>query len=159
MTNPVLFPTKSLLRTIERDVRYIPEIASAISRIICRSRNESLRYKSIGFFANNTATDDDDNIEQQVRSEMYRSKSKSWRAKDQEHMRTVTTNGMSTFEGAFQSRLRLAIKERNESMIKKRNKRLKTKIVEYEGYHDFNSNMKRMNGDKSQQLSILNDFD
>lgn len=108
-------------------------------------------------FANNIATDND-NIEHRLDSEINRFKTKSWTAEDQEHVRNVSTSGMCILEGAFRSRLRLAIKDRRESTIQKCNKRLKTKTVEYEEYQDFNSNKNSMKRDTPRQSLILKDY-
>lgn len=45
VTNPDLLLSPSQLRSIERDVRYIPAISSAVSRIVLRSNNQSFRSK------------------------------------------------------------------------------------------------------------------
>ncbi len=46
-TNPDLFLTTLQLRMVERDALYVPAMASAVSRIVCKSRNRLLQTKSL----------------------------------------------------------------------------------------------------------------
>ena len=148
-TNPSLFLTTSQLRTVERDVRCIPGIASAVSRIICRSRNQSLlRCKSLELFREESTGND--KIHQEPTSEIRH---------EQEHERKDSNIGtMSTLANAFESRLRLAIKGRNELMSKKRRKRQKVNTsVKDEEYQDFDSEKESKNGEESLQVSITDE--
>ena len=47
-TNPNILLSPSQLRSIERDSRYVPAVASAIARMLCQSTNASFRSKAIG---------------------------------------------------------------------------------------------------------------
>ena len=151
-TNPSLFLTTSQLRTVERDVRYIPGMASAVSRIICRSRNQSLlRCKSLKLFPEKY-TGNHKNIHQEPTFEVRR---------EQEHERRNSNIGMSTLANAFEIRLRLAIKARNESTRTRRRKKQKVNTsVKDEEYQDFDSEKESKNGEESLQevsISITNE--
>jgi hypothetical protein len=45
-TNPAILLSPIQLRSVERDIHYIPAIASAVSRIVCSSQNPTLRRRS-----------------------------------------------------------------------------------------------------------------
>ena len=126
-----------------------------MSRIICRSRNGSLLCKRIESFAK--VSDDGDEFEHYIGSETKRSRFGSLTADDQVYTNMNAGIEMALLVSAFQRRLRLAINDRNDSISKTRNKKLRTKRVEYEGYNDFNSKQDSINRDKPQQLSIRND--
>ena len=153
-TNPVLFLTTSKLRTVERDVRYIPGIASAVSRIVCRSTNQSLRCKSLELFPKTSTSND--KIHQESISEIHQVRFGSSTAEEQVHERKVSKIKMTLLANTFESRLRVAIKARNKFMSKKRCKRLKDDSVKGEEYHDFDSDKESKNEEKSFQVSISN---
>jgi hypothetical protein len=64
---------------------------------------------------------------------------------------------VSLLADAFESRLRLAIKTRNESMNKRRRKKQSCSSQKDEEFHDFYSDKENQNGDESFQVQITND--
>ena len=98
-TNPDLFLTTLQLRMVERDALYVPAIASAVSRIVSKSRNRLLQSKSLSLIP-----------KEQPCSQKANEDSK-----------------LSALTSALESKLRLAIKARQES--KERHKRHKSGSV------------------------------
>ena len=147
-TNPALFLTTSQLRTVERDIRYIPGIASAVSRIILRSRNHLLRNKSQKLCAQDLTGNE--NTLQDSSSD-----TSGYRVEEQEHERKDLK--MSMLTNIFESRLRLSIEARNELMNKNRRKRRRGISVEDEEYHDFDCDKENKDYEESSQVSIPNE--
>ena len=151
-TNSSLFLTTFQLRTVERDVRYIPGIASAISRIIFRSRNKALRSKGIKLMSKESTSIKKAN--KICTSEIQRPFLKSQMAKGGSLEINDSKIEISELAAAFESRLRLAIKARNDLKSKSRNKRQKSSDIKDEEYHDFDTvNRQSQIGEKSLQVS------
>ena len=122
-TNKGLFLSTSQLRSAERNSRYIPALASAASRIICRSRNPSLRKKCVAFISKES-TRLDGLLQESV--------------SDVEEEVEGTTLEIAELSDALEDRLRLAIKVRDESMSRKRSRKAKDNIAD-EDFREFDS--------------------
>lgn len=124
--NNGLFLSTSQLRAVERDVRYIPAIASAASRIICRSRNPCLRNKCVALIPKESPRPD--RLLEESLSDIEE--------EDEEPKLEI-----SELSNALEDRLRLAIKVRNESMSRKRSRRENNKSSNdaAEDFQDFDS--------------------
>ena len=130
-TNPGLFLTTSQLRTAERDALYVPALASAVSRIVCNSRNPLLRSKSLSLIPKDLTSlglqepfsqTADENVEKD---------------KDLE---------IPALTSALESCLRLALQARKESANRKRHKRRKGgSVEEVEEFDDIDSGNKSEN--------------
>ena len=153
-TNPTLFLTTTQLRTVEREVRYIPGIASAVSRIVCRSRNKSLRHKCLELFKK-VSSNDKIRQEQAAGKQHVRVEST---LEEPEHGGNDIKMDVSSLANAFESQLRLAMRARNELMNIKRYKKQRgaTAKDEEEEYHDFDSDDESKSGEKPVQPSIAN---
>lgn len=152
-TNQDLFLTSTRLRAIEREVRYIPGIASAVSRIICRSSNQSLRRKSL-----------------KILKKIYtEDKSSEESLAEQQYVGVESTNGkhelventvkidVHLLADAFQNRLRLAMQVKNDFTKKsKRCKKQKDANADddEQEYGDFDSEDKSKDGLESVRPSI-----
>ena len=140
-TNQSLFLTSTRLRAIEREVRYIPGIASAISRIVCRSANLRLRRKSQEIFKQ-ISTEENNNAGSKA---------------EQQHIEVVSTNeepqelvgndiniDVRLLSNAFQTRLRLAMQVRDDLITKpkrcsKKHKDTNVDDDDEQEYDDFDS--------------------
>jgi hypothetical protein len=140
-TNQSLFLTSTRLRAIEREVRYIPGIASAVSRIVCRSANLRLRQKSHEIFKQ-VSTEENIN---------------AGSIGEQQHIEVVSTNEESQdlvgndfkidvrlLSNAFRTRLRLAMQVRNDLITKpkrcsKKHKDANVDDDDEQEYDDFDS--------------------
>jgi hypothetical protein len=114
-TNQSLFLTSTRLRAIEREVRYIPGIASAVSRIISRSANLRLRRKSQEIFKQ-VSTEQNINagsIAKQQHIEVL-----STNEEPQELVGNDIKIDVRLLSNAFQTRLRLAMQVRNDLITK-----------------------------------------
>ncbi len=127
-TNPGLFLTTSQLRTAERDALYVPALASAVSRIVCNSRNPLLRSKSMALIPKDLTSTG----LQQPFSETT-----------EENGEEGTGLEIPALASALESRLRLALRTRYETAERKRRKRHKGRSVEeVEEFDDIDSDKK-----------------
>lgn len=132
-TNPELFLTSTHLRAIERDVRYVPGVASAISRIVCRSANNSLKQKCLEVFQNVCVGDSNTTGKSKpgdnTQSDKIHESSK--------HNASIDVRLLAD---AFQARIRIAMHVRNNLPNSKRRKKQKDITVNNEEeYGDFDS--------------------
>jgi len=119
-TNQELFLTSTRLRAIEREVRYIPGIASAVSRIICRCSNQSLRRKSLKILEK--LYTEDKISEESIKEQQYVGVA-STNEKNELVENTIQID-VHLLADAFQTRLRLAMQVKNDFI--KKSKRCKT---------------------------------
>ena len=132
----------------ERDVRYVPAMVSAASRIICRSRKRLLRTKCLEFFPKES-TGSGDMIQE------------SASVGPVEEEQKTTNLQVPKLAKALEIRLRLAIKVRDGIMDRKRCKREKYSVSNAvdDEFQDFDSDkveeetFKVSISDKSESLS------
>lgn len=131
--NNGLFLSTSQLRAVERDVRYIPAIASAASRIICRSSNPCLHNKCVALIP-----------KESPRPNRFLEESLSDTEEEDEQPKLE----ISELSNALEDRLRLAIKVRNETMSRKRSRRENDKSSKAadEDFRDFDSEQEEEEG-------------
>ena len=147
-TSRGLFLTPSQLRKAERDVRYIPAIASAASRIVCRSRNQLLRRKCLALLPNESTG---------------KRRSLPEVTSDVENEDDNTNLEIPALADALESQLRLAIKAREKLTNKKRRKVAKgnSRKRTDEEFHDIDSDdveeesLQGSNSDKPREESKL----
>lgn len=157
-TNPTLLLTTTQLRTVEREVRYIPGIASAVSRIVCRSNNKILRRKSLKLFQKQVCGDKEYNEQKPVKQHV------SFESSTVEEQQQCGSDdlkvGVPSLANAFESRLRLAMKIKNETMHanKRRKKQRGSTIAKdndaEEEYQDFDSDDENNSRMESTQSSV-----
>lgn len=148
-TNPGLFLTTPQLRAAERDVRYIPAIASAVSRVVCRSNNKKLRNKSLELFQAIVARD-----EKRVGLELVSIAEQPPQARGDD-----SNDSVFSLAEALECQLRLAIKIKGEmNNTKKKQKRLAEKdgVGEGEEYREFDSDDETKIEAQSSQSSLGN---
>lgn len=128
------------MRAIEREVRYIPAIASAVSRIVCRSANLGLRRKSLEIFKqlSTEENNNDESIAEQQHIEVVSSNEEQ-----QELVGNDIKIDVRLLSDAFQTRLRLAMKVRNDFITKpkscKKQKDTNVDDDDEQEYDDFDS--------------------